>query len=91
MTPPVPVFDTGRVPPGRGLVKIEGTMPYALKQGASHWDEIKEDVAAAVMSRYMAHTANITEDKILAKMLFQPARYRAQERQHVARQRAWLR
>ena len=66
------VFDTGRVPPGRGLVKIEGTMPYALKQGASHWDEIKEDVAAAVMSRYMAHTANITEDKILAKMLFSP-------------------
>ena len=66
------VFDTGRVPPGRGLVKIEGTMPYELKQGAAHWDEIKEEVAAAVMARYMAHTANITEDKILAKMLFSP-------------------
>ena len=66
------VFDTGRVPPGRGLVKIEGTMPYALKQGPEHWDEIKEDVAAAIMARYMAHTANITADKILAKMLFSP-------------------
>lgn len=64
------LFDTGRVPPGRGLVKIEGAMPYALKQGSEHWDEIKEEVAAAVMARYMAHTANITPDKILAKMLF---------------------
>ena len=66
------VFDTGRVPPGRGLVKIEGAMPYALKQGPEHWDAIKEEVAAAVMARYMAHTANITQDKILAQMLFSP-------------------
>ena len=66
------VFDTGRVPPGRGLVKIEGSMPYALRQGPEHWDAIKEDVAAAVMTRYMALTANITPDKILAKMLFSP-------------------
>ena len=66
------VFDTGRVPPGRGLVKIEGAMPYALKQGAAHWDEIKEEVAAAVMARFMGHTSNITQDKILAKMLFSP-------------------
>ena len=66
------VFDTGRVPPGRGLVKIEGAMPYALKQGPEHWDQIKEEVAAAVMARYMARTANITQDKVLAKMLFSP-------------------
>ena len=66
------VFDTDRVPPGRGLVKIEGSMPYALKQGPEHWDAIKEDVAAAVMTRYMAHTANITKEKILAQMLFSP-------------------
>ncbi len=66
------VFDPGRVPPGRELVKIEGTMPYALKQGPEHWGEIKEEVAAAVMARYMAHTANISADKILAKMLFSP-------------------
>ena len=66
------VFDTGRVPPGRGLIKIEGPMPYALKQGPEHWDEIKEEVAAAVVARTLAHTANITPDKILAKMLFSP-------------------
>ena len=66
------VFDTGRVPPGRGLVKIEGSMPYALKQGPEHWDAIKEEVASAVMARFMARTANITSDKILAKMLFSP-------------------
>ena len=29
-------------------------------------------VADAVMARYMAHTANITKEKILARMLFSP-------------------
>ena len=66
------VFDTTRVPEGRGLVKIQGPMPYALKQGPEHWDQIKDEVADAVMARYMALTANLTKDKILAKMAFSP-------------------
>ena len=66
------VFDKTRVPEGRGLVKIQGPMPYALKQGPEHWDKIKEEVADVVMARYMALTANLTRDKILAKMTFSP-------------------
>ncbi len=66
------VFDTSRVPDGHGLVKIEGSMPYGLKQGPAHWDAIKEQVADAVVARYMAHTANLTKDKILAKSIDSP-------------------
>ena len=66
------VLDTSRVPDGYGLVKIQGPMPYELKQGAAHWDEIKDQVADAVLTRYMAYTANLTQDKILAKYLVSP-------------------
>jgi beta-carotene ketolase (CrtO type) len=66
------VLDTSRVPEGRGLVKIEGSMPYGLKQGPEHWDDIKEKVADAVVTRFMAHTANLTKDKILAKEIYSP-------------------
>jgi phytoene dehydrogenase-like protein len=66
------IYDKGRVPPGFGLLKIEGCMPYALKQGSEHWDVIKEQVADAVVARYMRHTANLTKNKILAKFLLSP-------------------
>ncbi len=66
------VRDTSRVPEGRGLVKIEGPMPYDLKEGPEHWDAIKEEVADATVSRFMAHTANLTKDKILAKSISSP-------------------
>jgi beta-carotene ketolase (CrtO type) len=66
------VLDVTRVPEGRGLVKIEGPMPYNLKQGFMHWDVIKEEVADAVVARYMAHTSNLTKAKILAKQIHSP-------------------
>ena len=47
-------------------------MPYALKAGPGHWDEIKEQVADAIVTRFMAHTANLTKDKILAKLVVSP-------------------
>jgi len=66
------VFDTTRVPPGYGLIKIEGTMPYALKEGPQHWDVIKERVADQLLTHYLRHTANLTKDKVLAKFLLSP-------------------
>ena len=66
------VFDKSRVPDGRGLVKIQGYITYDLKQGAGHWDKIKEEVADVVVGRYMKLTANLTPDKILAKHLVSP-------------------
>jgi phytoene dehydrogenase-like protein len=53
-------------------LKIEGCMPYALKQGAGHWDLIKDQIADVTVERYMRHTANLTKDKILAKFLLSP-------------------
>lgn len=64
--------DSTRIPAGFGQVKIEGTMPYALKEGREHWDVIKEQVADKLLTHYMAHTANLTKDKVLAKILMSP-------------------
>jgi phytoene dehydrogenase-like protein len=66
------IFDSSRVPAGYGLLKIEGCLPYRLKEGPEHWDVIKEQVADAIVSRYMRHTANLTRDKILAQFLLSP-------------------
>ena len=66
------VFDPTRVPPGHGAVKIEGTIPYGLKEGPLHWDTIKDRVADQLLAYYLRHTANLTRDKVLAKLLLSP-------------------
>jgi beta-carotene ketolase (CrtO type) len=64
--------DSTRVPAGYGAVKIEGTMPYGLKEGPEHWDAIKEKIADQLLTRYMRHTANLTKEKVIAKLLMSP-------------------
>jgi len=64
--------DPGRVPAGYGAVKIEGTIPYALKEGPDHWEVIKDQVADRLLTYYLRHTVNLTRDKILAKSLMSP-------------------
>lgn len=66
------VFDAGRVPPGRGLLKIEGVAPYKLKEGPEHWDAIKEHVADTIVTHYFKHTSNLSKGKILAQFLLSP-------------------
>jgi phytoene dehydrogenase-like protein len=66
------VFDKTRTPAGYGLLKIEGCLPYALKEGPEHWDVIKEQVADRILTRYLRHTANLTKEKLLAKFLLSP-------------------
>ena len=66
------VYDPSRVPPGCCALKIEGTIPYALKEGAQHWDAIKERVADTFLTRYMRHTTNLSKDKVLAKVIMSP-------------------
>jgi phytoene dehydrogenase-like protein len=66
------IFDAGRVPAGFGLLKIEGSAPYALKEGPQHWDKIKEQVADQIVSQYMRYTVNLDKSKILAKFLLSP-------------------
>jgi phytoene dehydrogenase-like protein len=64
--------DPTRAPAGFGSVKIEGTMPYALKEGPEHWDVIKEQVADQLLTHSMRHTTNLTKDDVLAKVLMSP-------------------
>jgi phytoene dehydrogenase-like protein len=66
------VYDESRAPPGCCTLKIEGGIPYALKEGPQHWDVIKERVADTFLSRYMRHTTNLTKDKVLAKVIMSP-------------------
>lgn len=66
------VADPTRVPAGKHTVKIEGTLPYALKEGPKHWDKIKEEVAEKVFARLRRAAPNLTPDKVLAKFLESP-------------------
>jgi phytoene dehydrogenase-like protein len=53
-------------------LKIEGAMPYGLKEGPEHWDAIKERVADTIVTQYFKHTANLSKEKILARFLLSP-------------------
>jgi phytoene dehydrogenase-like protein len=66
------VFDASRVPPGQGLLKIEGVAPYHLKEGPEHWDAIKKQVADTIVTHYFKHTSNLSKGKILAQFLLSP-------------------
>jgi beta-carotene ketolase (CrtO type) len=66
------VGDPSRAPAGHHTVKIEGTMPYGLKEGPQHWDNIKDQVAEKIFARLRRVSPNLTPDKILAKFLESP-------------------
>ncbi len=66
------VGDPSRAPAGCATLKIEGSLPYALKEGPQHWDIIKEQVAEKILSRLQRVAPNLTSDKILAKFLMSP-------------------
>ncbi|HSR05933.1 MAG TPA: NAD(P)/FAD-dependent oxidoreductase [Bryobacteraceae bacterium] len=66
------VSDPTRAPVGHHTVKIEGTLPYGLKEGPRHWDNIKDQVAEKVFGRLRRAAPNLTPDKVLAKFLESP-------------------
>src|SRR5665213_422653 len=66
------VADPTRAPAGYHTVKIEGTMPYALKEGPRHWDKIRDEVAGRIFARLRREAPNLTEDKILGRFLESP-------------------
>ncbi len=66
------VSDATRAPAGHHTVKIEGTLPYGLKEGPQHWDNIKDQVAEKVFGRLRRAAPNLTPDKVLAKFLESP-------------------
>ena len=66
------VADPTRAPAGFHTLKMEGTLPYALKQGPQHWDNIKEQVAESLLNYLRRFAPNLTPDKFLARFLESP-------------------
>jgi phytoene dehydrogenase-like protein len=66
------LVDPGRAPAGRHTVKVIGFQPYDLKEGPQHWDEIKEQVSQANLEHLRRFATNLTDDKILARVVESP-------------------
>ena len=66
------IADSTRAPAGYHTLKLEGNLPYALKQGPQHWDNIKQRVATSVFENFREFCPNLTEDKILGKFIQSP-------------------
>lgn len=66
------VADPSRAPAGFHTVKIESNLPYGLKEGPKHWDNIKDQVADALLNRLRQFAPNLTPDKFLGKFIESP-------------------
>jgi phytoene dehydrogenase-like protein len=70
------VVDPGRAPAGHHTLKVIGFQPYDLAEGPGrvrpHWDDLKEEVSAAHLSYLRAFAPNLTDDKILARVIESP-------------------
>ncbi|MBZ5526904.1 MAG: NAD(P)/FAD-dependent oxidoreductase [Acidobacteriia bacterium] len=66
------VADPTRAPAGMHTLKLLGYQPYDLKEGPHHWDEIKEQVSEANLKYFRQFSPNLTDDKILAKVVESP-------------------
>jgi phytoene dehydrogenase-like protein len=66
------IADLTRAPAGHHTLKLEGNLPYALKEGPQHWDNIKDQVAAKVFDHLGKFCSNLTEDKILGSFIQSP-------------------
>jgi phytoene dehydrogenase-like protein len=66
------VADPTRAPAGMHTLKVLGYQPYNLKEGPQHWDEIKEQVSEANLKYLRQFSPNITDDKILEKIIETP-------------------
>ncbi len=66
------VADPSRAPAGCHTLKIESNLPYALKEGPKHWDNIKDQVAEALLNRLREVAPNLTPDKFLGKFIESP-------------------
>jgi phytoene dehydrogenase-like protein len=66
------VADPSRAPEGMHTIKVIGNQPYELPEGPEHWDKIKEQVSDANLKYLRRFAANLTEDKILARIIESP-------------------
>lgn len=66
------VADPSRAPAGHHTLKVVGFGPYELKEGAAHWDAIRDEVAAANLAHLRRYFPAMTDDKILASAIDTP-------------------
>ena len=66
------VEDASRAPDGKHMIKVINLQPYALREGAEKWDDIKEEVAANNLAQLRQYAPNLTADKILATEIRSP-------------------
>jgi phytoene dehydrogenase-like protein len=66
------VADPTRAPAGMHTIKCVAYQPYDLKEGPQHWDKIKEEVADANLKYLQKYSPNLTDDKILARVVQSP-------------------
>jgi phytoene dehydrogenase-like protein len=66
------IADPSRAPDGMHTVKSVAYQPYELKQGPQHWDRIKEEVADANLKYLQRFSPNLTNDKILERVVYSP-------------------
>ena len=66
------IGDPSQAPPGHHTIKIIGMQPYDLKEGPQHWDSIKDEVAEANLNWLRKFSPNLTDDKILARVVESP-------------------
>jgi phytoene dehydrogenase-like protein len=66
------VADPTRAPEGMHTIKCVAYQPYDLKEGAQHWDKIRDEVADANLRYLQRFSPNLTSDKILARIVQTP-------------------
>jgi phytoene dehydrogenase-like protein len=66
------IADASQAPPGHHILKVLGMQPYDLKEGPAHWDTIKERVSEANLNWLRRFATNLTNDKILARVVESP-------------------
>jgi phytoene dehydrogenase-like protein len=66
------VADPTQAPAGNHVLKVLGAQPYALREGPAHWDRIKDEVSEANLSWLRRFAPNLTDDKILARVVESP-------------------
>jgi len=66
------VSDPTRAPAGMHTLKVMGWQTYNLKDGAQHWDTIKNQVSSANLNYLRRFAPNLTDDKILARFVESP-------------------
>lgn len=64
--------DRTRTPEGAHTLKIVSVQPYDLEGGPGRWDDIKGEVAGALLEVYLSMTVNLSERHILGHYIESP-------------------